>query len=166
MAQGDYTLAIHSSLTQDISALSLNKFPQNTRPQSPDSFSFVEAQDWTPAGIPLATGNLRDRLVWNVAAVMSEADARKLGALFRWQQDRLLAGLDARLTWTDEIYHADPQSTPTRTFVANLTSEDGQTYGYPVVDCILGSITREVFGRNAGSFDYLCTFQVQETRSS
>jgi hypothetical protein len=165
MAQGDYTLAINSSLTQDISALTINGFPRNSRPAAPESFEFVAVDQWTPGQVPLVAGNLRDRLVWNVATVLDEAASLKLMALFRWQQNRLLNKLDGRLTWTDEIFYMAPEATPTRTLLANLTSADGQTYGYPVVDCIITQPLREIFGRSGTSFDYLCTFQIQETRS-
>lgn len=169
MAEGEYTLKIASGLSQDISPLTIALFQIEGLPAEPETFDSVIADRFTPAQVPLYTGSKRGRLVWNVAAVMTIAQSRKLGALYQWQQNRSLNQLDARLTWIDEYYHIDPQATPTRALVTSLTSEDGQTYGYPVVDCLLGKPLREI--RNLPAFQrdlypHLCTFQVTEVRSA
>ena len=166
IARRDYTLAINLSLPQDISALSINRFPKGSPPRKPNSNGFVSGVEHTPAQVPLFSGAKRDRLTWDVSAILTEAEYLKLGALFRWQQNRLLNQLDGRLTWTDGIFYADPEVTPTRTFVANLTSADGQTYGFPVVDCEITSPEAQIYGGSGGDIRYLCTFQVTEVRSA
>ncbi|MEL7504967.1 MAG: hypothetical protein AAFN18_21130 [Cyanobacteria bacterium J06554_6] len=163
MAQGEYTLAINSGLPQDISALTVANYPTSTPFTEPDIFGGAAATTWTPAQIPLLQGAKRDRLVWSVVAILEEADALKLGALYQWQQNRYLNQLDGRLTWTDEVFYHDPQATPIRTFVANLTSADGQTYGYPIVDCLISKPKKEIW-QKGNPLTYQVTFQVEEVR--
>ncbi len=166
MARGDYTLAINSGLLQDITALTISNFPRSSRPQKPSSAGAAAGTQHTPAQVPLYTGQKRRRYIWSVVCVLSEADMLKLGGLFEWQQNRLLNQLDGRLTWTDEILYAAPQATPTRTFVSNLTSADGQTYGFPIVDCEITDPEISIYGGTGANIDYLCSFVVTEVRSA
>lgn len=170
MAAGEYTLAIKSGLPQDISPLTISIFELDALPQEPDGVGGVVAEQFTPAQQPLYTGSKQDRWRWSVSCAMTTENQRKLAAFYEWQQNRLLNQLDGDLTWTDEHFEAPPQATPTRTLVSNLTSADGQIYGYPIVNCLISKPKREIrdlddFRRNV-LYPYRCTFQVTEVRSA
>ncbi len=168
MATGEYTLAIKTGLPQDISALTIFTFELDSLPQEPDGFGSVVADQFTPAQQPLYVGAKTDRWIWTVSCALTTEKQRKLAALYEWQQNRLLNQLDGDLTWTDEHFEVPPQATPTRTLVSTQTSADGQSYGFPVVNCIITKPKREIRDLNdfrRDVYPYRCTFQILEVRT-
>ena len=160
-----YTLAISAGLPQDISALQISYFPDGIT-NSPETIGFVEASNFTPAQVPLYTGPKTDRFVWNIDCTLPGEDMLKLLSLYEWQQNRLRNRLDGRLSWTDGFMYLPPQVTLTRSVTQVLTTADGQSYGYPVVDCLISAIERTIVGPDPSySFQWTrCIFQVTEVR--
>lgn len=168
MATDSYTLAIKSGLPQDISAVTIDTFPSDHDGVEPPLVGgAVGAERRTPAQAPLYTGSKQDFLTWTVDCALPQADMLKLGALYEWQQNRLLNRLDGDLVWTDEYIYLKPQATLTRSVVSTLTTADGQRYGYPVVNVLLSAPEFLPIGPESdGNIWYRATFQVTEVRSA
>ncbi len=164
MAQNEYTLAIKSTLPQDISALTIDKYRQDSDGfQKPEFFGDISIQARTPAQVPLYTGPKVGYYVWTIDCALIEADMLKLDSLHGWQKNRLENQLDGRLTLTDENFYLKPRQTLTRSVVSTLTTNDGQSYGYPIVDVkITSPIISRISNDYSGNLWYQCIFQAEE----
>ena len=168
MATNEYTLAIKTGLPQDISPLTISVFELDAIPQEPDGVGGVVASDFTPVQQAFYSGAKQDRWIWTVSCAMTTENQRKLAAFYEWQQNRLLNQLDGDLSWTDEFFEIPPQATPTRTLVSTSVSADGQSYGFPIVNCFLSKPKREyrnLEDLNRDVYPYRCSFQILEVRT-
>ncbi len=168
MAANSYTLAIKSTLPQDISSLVIDTFPPDHGGIEPPIVGgAVGINQRTPAQVPVYTGGKQDFLTWTVDCALPEADMLKLGALYEWQQNRLLNKLDGDLAWTDEFIYLKPQATLTRAVVATLITADGQSYGYPVVNVVISAPEFFSIGSASdGTIWHRAVFQITEVRSA
>lgn len=165
-----YTLRIATDLPQDIPALDIGQFPSGFEPPSPNVVGDIGAISYTPGQMPFVSGAALPRLEWAIACKLIESEAQQLGALYRWQQSRMAAKLDARLEWIDRFEPTEPEPVGqlTRNIIDPVVTDYGYTYGFPVVSCLISRPTRQLMGsRVAGSSTQavrLCTFAVGEHR--
>jgi hypothetical protein len=161
-----YTLRIPDDLPQDIPSLEISLFPDNFEPVSPDVIGDIQPGQFTPFQRPYLGGAALPRLQWNVACKLPDAEAHQLAALYRWQQTRLAAKEDGRLLWTDRFEPTEPQ--PVGELLRDIedakTTAWGDTYGYPVVSCLISKPARQITGHQLKTDlpMWLCVFSVTE----
>lgn len=96
------------------------------------------------------------KFIWTVAAMLTQAEARQLGALAGWQDRAYKANQDGALRLIDEIEFLDSEPSPhSRTLLSTLTESwnASYVYGYGVFPVLaqLPQDWRELIGRWTGS---------------
>lgn len=165
MATGEFTLRIPAALPQDRSPVVFTR----TLGTNNNVFEWnrhVTPDDFTPAGLPITSGQNQDLHKQAITAFVTEADLLLFEGLFKWQQLQLKAkvGAGARLEWVDEVNILNPEPSPhSRTLLQTFTDDDGWEYGYGVYDVLitLPRGHREIVSTLSGRY-YLISFGVEE----
>lgn len=173
MAVGELTLGLPGATattfaTTPIPALTLRRGSgDSVSTRSEVGFSALAGRsNW---GTPQVSGPAYStKYQWAVATMLTESQARQLGALAKWQDAAYKARTDGALRLIDEVELLDDEPNPhSRTLLSALTTtwNSGYRYGYGVFPVLLQLPPdwRQQVGRWAtGEGARLCTFAVSE----
>lgn len=175
MAAGDFTLGIPGTGTSDfaslpIPSLVLDRWTPDAGVPVRGEIGYAEVAGRSNNGISQISGVAYDpTFIWPVAAMLTQAQARQLGALARWQDREYKARRDGALRLVDEIDFLDSEPSPhSRTLLSSLQESwnSNFVYGYGVfpVKLQLGQDWRQLIGRwvDSGEEARLVTFTLIE----
>lgn len=177
MAAGDFTLGIPGTGATDFATTPIPSllFDRWTRESGPPVRGVIAEQrvaisDRSLNGIAQITGPAYNpKFIWPVAAMMTQAQARQLGAKAGWQDREFKAKRNGALRLIDEIEYLDSEPTPhSRTLLSAISEgwNSSYQYGYGVFDVliVLPQDSRQLIGRwnDSGEEARLVTFTLLE----
>ena len=156
-------------VTTPIPSLVLFRQPTDAPLALRSELGYAEVTGRSNYGTPQVSGpNYDPTYQWAVAAMLTEAEARQLGALAKWRDRQYKSNANGRLRLIDQVEYLDSEASPhSRTLLATLTEtwNAGYSYGYGVFDVKiqLPPDWRSQAGLWAsGSQARLCTFSLIE----
>lgn len=175
MAAGNFTVGIPGPGTSDFASLPIPSLLFDL--WTPDAgvpvrgeIGYAEVAGRSNNGISQISGVAYDpTFIWPVAAMLTQAQARQLGALARWQDREYKARRDGALRLIDEIDFLDSEPSPHSRSLLSAISESwnaAYVYGYGVfpVKLKLPQDWRQMIGRwvDSGEEARLVTFTLIE----
>ena len=94
--------------------------------------NFVSLSGRSAAGTPQIGGpSYNPTFIWPITCLLTESEARQLGALALWQNREYQAGNDGALRLIDETEYLDSEPSPhSRTLLTTLTESWNASYEY------------------------------------
>jgi hypothetical protein len=146
MATGEITIGIPGAgasnfATTPIPSLVLYRASAEAPLASRSELGFSTLEGRSNWGTSQVSGpNYSARYSWAIAAMLTEDQARQLGALAKWQDGQYKGQSDGKLRLIDELEPLDPEPTPhSRTLLSALNPSwnAAYSYGYGVFDVLL-----------------------------
>lgn len=174
MAVGELTLGIPGNSTTNfattpIPSIALGRGPAGEALSTRSEVGYSELIGRSNWGTPQVSGPVHNpKYQWAIAAMLTESQARQVGALAKWQDAAYKARTDGALRLIDEAELLDDEPNPhSRTLLTPLVTpwNSGYRYGYGVFPVLiqLPQDWRQQVGQwSTGEAARLCTFVVVE----